>query len=493
MDALAPELVLAMAAVGAFYRFEHSKGYGLYLGAKAIIAHRLDQRSQSLIADLAKGPPIAFNLGTGRGILTSSRGQADHNPHHSCTNLYTSQAELQTLQSLVILVAMATWADAPAARDALSMGSQLALLTREAGLSTPDEIVGQCAWVDWIRREERRRTLFVSYIVLNLSSITFDCAPLILNHEVGICLPHCNTEWVKASAAEWNYTRKTYGHTEYEFQSTVKEMLSGQEIHNREPLSALGNYALINALLQHIFFERQATTRHTLDPTIVKRFESALQVWQKSWEATQETSLDPSSPNGPLGFNSAALFRLAYLRLNANLGPCRNMFSQDPRIIAEYFTKDAAPLFTRSSHVDRAILQCIHALSIPIRVGIAFVACTQIMNGGIQHPLCTLECALLLSTWLGNVSEAVRTSGLSSLREDERKLLGMIASLIKETDRASTLETNEADEFYIRRMAATVVRLWAETFRRPHIFQTVCVVGDTLSLVADILEETLEK
>ena len=105
-------------------------------------------------------------------------------------------------------------------------------------------------------------------------------------------------------------------------------------VHHKEPLSALGNYALINALIQNIYFERQAAASHTIRLDTVKKFESALQAWQRSWEATQETSLDPSSPNGPLGFNSAALLRLAYLRLNANLGPCRNLLSQIPKSIA---------------------------------------------------------------------------------------------------------------------------------------------------------------
>jgi hypothetical protein len=67
----------------------------------------------------------------------------------------------------------------------------------------------------------------------------------------------------------------------------------------------------------------------------------------------------------------------------------------------------------------------------------------------------------------------------------------MIASLIRETDLANTLEMNESDEFCIRRMAATVVRLWAETFRGAHIFQIVRIIGDSLSTLADMLEAQL--
>lgn len=492
IETLAPELILAMMAMGAFCRLEKRKGYELYLASRAIIMHQLEQRTRLSLAGTAKGS----SNGSSSRISGYTPNNIDDRESYASTLSHPQVSipppQVQLLQSLIILIAMATWADIPAAQDALGMGSQLAMLTRAAGLQVQDEIVGKCVWLQWIRREERRRTLFVAYIVLNLTSIAFDVSPLIMNHEIRLSLPHCNVEWVNTSAAEWQHTREVYGHTECQFQSTLAEMIAGRNVHQEEPLSALGNYALINALIQNIYFERQTAASHTIRLDTVKKYESALQAWQRSWEATQETSLDPSSPNGPLGFNSAALLRLAYLRLNANLGPCRNLLSQDPKSTALLFTDDSIPLFTRSLHVDRAVLQCIHALSIPIRIGIAFVACTQSVNGSIQHPLCTLECALLLSRWLNMVSDAVQAWGLDSLREDERKLLGMIASLIRETDMAYTLEGKETDSYCIRRMAATVVRLWAETFKGVHIFEIVRVIGETLSIVADLLEKRLE-
>ncbi|OQE11184.1 hypothetical protein PENFLA_c079G05009 [Penicillium flavigenum] len=492
IETLAPELILAVMAMGAFCRVEKRKGYELYLASKTIIMHKLEQRTRLSLAGIAKGSSNDSSSRISGSTPTNIDDRESHAPAFSNSEFSIPPPQLQLLQSLIILIAMATWADIPAAQDALAMGSQLSMLTRAAGLQVRDEIVEKCAWSDWIRREGHRRTLFVAYIILNLTSITFNVSPLIMNDEIRLSLPHCNVEWVNTSAVEWQHTRETYGHTECQFDSTLAEMIAGRDVHYKEPLSALGNYALINALIQCIYFERQTTTSHTIRLDTVKRFESALQTWQRSWEATQETSLDPSSPNGPLGFNSAALLRLAYLRLNANLGPCRNLLSQDPKSIALLFTDDSIPLFTRSLHVDRAVLQCIHALSIPIRIGIAFVACTQSVNGSIQYPLCTLECALLLSRWLSMISNAVLTSGLDSLREDERKLLAMIASLIRETDMANTLESKEADSYCIRRMAATVVRLWAETFQGVHIFEIVRVIGETLSIVAELLEKRLE-
>jgi hypothetical protein len=492
IETLAPELIFAIMAMGAFCRVEKKTGYELYLASKAIITHQLEQRTRLSLTGVAKPSSNDSSRRISGSTPPNIGDRESHAPNLSHSEFSIPPPQLQLLQALIILIAMATWADIAAAQDALAMGSQLAMLTRTAGLHVRDEIVEKCAWLDWIRREEHRRTLFVAYIILNLTSITYDVSPLIMNHEVRLSLPHCNVEWVNTSAAEWQHTRETYGHTECQFDSTLAEMIAGRDVHHAEPLSALGNYALVNALIQCIYFERQTTTSHTIRLDTVKKFESALQTWQRSWEATQETSLDPSSPNGPLGFNSAALLRVAYLRLNANLGPCRNLLSQDPKSTALLFTDDSIQLFTRSLHVDRAVLQCIHALSIPIRIGIAFVACTQSVNGSFQHPLCTLECALLLSRWLSLISDVVQTWGLESLREDERKLLGMIASLIRETDMADTLESKEGDSYCIRRMAATVVRLWAETFQGVHIFELVRVIGETLSIVAELLEKRLE-
>ncbi|KAH8697116.1 hypothetical protein BGW36DRAFT_427090 [Talaromyces proteolyticus] len=89
----------------------------------------------------------------------------------------------------------------------------------------------------------------------------------------------------------------------------------------------------------------------------------------------------------PLGFNSTALLRLADIRLNANLGPNRQLVTRDPMRIVHAFTNGKIHVSKRSPHLDRAILQCIHALSVPVRVGITFVARIQTLNWSIQHSL----------------------------------------------------------------------------------------------------------
>jgi hypothetical protein len=57
--------------------------------------------------------------------------------------------------------------------------------------------------------------------------------------------------------------------------------------------------------------------------------EAALRTWQLSFELGDEPSLDPLAADGAFGLTGAALLRLAYIRLNSDLGPRRGLLSRD--------------------------------------------------------------------------------------------------------------------------------------------------------------------
>jgi hypothetical protein len=493
-ESMALELLLALAAVGALYRFEHTKGYELYVAARALIDERIRRQNEHAAAQLTFTSPdyagftnTSTRLGTNAATERTASFPGDD----------SERARLQTVQALLVLLTMSSWGDKPLVGDSLAMGSQLAFRVRKIGINNPDELDDESiTWSDWVAHEERRRTLFMAYILSNLQTIAFDVPPLILNQEVALYLPSSEAEWRPTTAASWERKRVVSRHRERSFSLTLNQLLTGHEIHDAAPVSAFSNYILIHGLVQQIFLERHAAScvpqHHApLHYDTIKSMEAALRAWQRSWEATWESTLDPSSPKGPLGFNATALLRLAYIRLNTNLSPNRNLQTRDPECIARAFTNTQVSLFTRSPHVDRAVLQCIHALSIPIRVGIAFVARTQTLHWSIQHALCSLECAFLLKHWLQNIASRIDHRGLASIYEDERKLLGMLTGLVRETELKYTLDYIEDDAMKVRRLAASTVRLWAETFRGISVFQIVHVVGATLSIVADTLEAEL--
>ncbi|VUC26306.1 unnamed protein product [Clonostachys rosea] len=484
------ELVISLAAVGALYRFEHAKGYQLYRVAKAIVNKRFDEWNEEATANLSGSAGAGYagfasSLPDGQpSLVTSPQKQHPSKAIRGQCGL----SGLRLLQSLIVLMSLTSWSDRGLMRDALSIASQIAMVVRELGISQPeDEPRWDISWDVWMQVEERRRTLFVAYVVLNLQCMAFNVPPLLLNQDISINLPCCASIWRAVSAKEWAGTVHLSAHPGNKpFQLGLQEMYLGK-VQGR--FSAFGNYIMIHALFQQIFFARNANALHpnALDPDFTRRIEVALRAWQESWEASYDSTLDPSSPKGPIGFNSTAVLRLVYIRINVNTGPKRQLITSNPEEIASAFAESQIQIGNRSPHLDRAVLQCIHALSVPVRVGVAFVARTQTFSWSIQHALSNLECALLLTHWLRSIAQSVEVSGPESLRSDERKLLDMAVSLILETELADAIENMQYDGVGIRQLAASTMRIWAETFKGFQVFEIVHRIGLGLCLVADML------
>jgi hypothetical protein len=108
------ELLLAVAAHGSLYRFEFNEAYALYLMTKAIVFEK--RRRDDL--------QLASGLLTGQSLSPSN-----------------ALNELWNLQTIILLVSFASWADKKIVPDAFSMGSPLAMLVRENGISESDEML----------------------------------------------------------------------------------------------------------------------------------------------------------------------------------------------------------------------------------------------------------------------------------------------------------------------------------------------------------------
>lgn len=295
-----PELILSMCAVGALHRFQPSMSYQLYADAQALISWRMRKRTHVVLSRLTDDPHARSGaLGFANESLPSVS---------SATSVPETKREhdsLQLLQAMIVLVAMASWGDRGLTQDALSMSNQVAMLARELKISVPEEKrPPNQTWDDGIKHEERRRTLFSAYALLNLQSLAFNVPPLLLNQEIAIELPGCASSWQAQTAAEWSTLRATYIMPR-PFEERLNELLSGKEIHLEAALSSFGNYVLIHGLLQQIFHVRNAAGRlsNAADPLsddLVDKMQHSLRAWQESWEATYESTTDPSSPKGPM-------------------------------------------------------------------------------------------------------------------------------------------------------------------------------------------------
>ncbi|TPX16232.1 uncharacterized protein E0L32_012430 [Thyridium curvatum] len=446
------ELTLAATATGSLYRFDRIKSYELYFMSKELLMERIRRRySQHAASLLGQGAPP-----TGSG------------------------PELGIVQTLILLISFASWADKTVALDAVSMTSQLAALLRQCGISDSDEMAPDIDWVHWIAVEEKRRTIFAAYTLFGLHSIAFDAPPLIFNREIGVCLPGCLEQWNAKTAEDWQRSARP---AERHFQEMLHLHFDGTGVPQGEVLSSFANYLLMHGILQHIYLGRHAALSASQSLHDRGSIESALQIWQASWETTWESTLDPLSDKGPFGLTATALLRLAYIRLNTDVGPRRGLLERDLDTMIRTKSK-----LQRSLHIDRTILHAAHALSIPVRLGVSYMSSSVNPIWTIEHSICSLECALLLKDWLETIAAVTRSAGAEEgLRKGEKKLLDIVVDIIKETDFSATLNIMEDEASRYQRMAATVIKIWAQIFQGTHVLEIDDAIGASFQLLDKLL------
>lgn len=484
------ELALAMAAVGAQYCFEGDRGVELFHASQAIASRRIRRKDARLASQHHRGQydyssrrsSVSFSL-SGPGGLSSDAGTPIDVPMED-------EDLMQTAQALLILMAMATWAKhKEILREALAIQSVLATLVRDDGLrsqSTDTEMY----WEVWVRAETTKRTKFIVFCFFNLHCIVYNIPPLILNSELKMTLPSSSAEFKATNVYEWREARKKATKSTT-FQDALGRLFSrgGRDI--TEWNSSLGNYILIHAIIQHIFFIRQtAKCRFNSDGDLlseeVSSLEQALRNWQAGWRRNPESSLDPMDPNGPVAFNSTALLRLAYIRLNVDTGPGRALDTRDPLQIAHAFRE--SPPIKRTPKLVRAVLHSAHALSIPVKIGVRLVAQTQTFIWSIQHSLCSCECAFLLSRWLEALSVPNPDPPVS---DDERRIAMLVKTMLDETEFAVPDGLTLDSPATVRHLSAGVLRVWATIFRGAQTWAIVDVIGTSLHIYADMLEADL--
>lgn len=501
------ELTLAMAAVGAQYCFEAEAGLGLFHAARAIATERI-RRRDARIAAAERGQerhttsPTEYAASSpsvhGRSDSTSNytlNGPLGLPSDRDTSTMTAPQREdlMQSAQALLVLMAMATWAKhKEILREALAIQSILASIVRDDGLRLDPRDEPPRTWEEWARFESVLRTKYIVFCFFNLHCIVYDIPPLILNSELNMRLP-CNAALFKASTeAQWRDAWKATNGQPKQFQDSLRRLFSptGGETTSRKH-SALGNYVLIHAIIQHIFFVRQSARcrfdSSELTADEVTPLDQAVRNWQSGWKHSPESSLNPLDPNGPVAFNSTALLRLAYIRLNMDTGPGRALGTRDPLQIAHALKN--TPSIKRTPKLMRALLHSAHALSIPIKIGIRLVAKTQTFIWSIQHSLCSLECALLLGKWLEAIS-ALGPEPNPPLTDSEKRILSLVRTVLDETEFGVPAGEHLDLPHMARHLNAGVLRVWAAIFKGAQTWAIVEVIGNSLDIYADMLDAT---
>ncbi|KAH6985249.1 C2H2 transcription factor [Ilyonectria destructans] len=463
LETVRVELLLAIAAVGTRYSRDWEVGVELFHLAKAITLEGLHRRRTAAL--------------THRNGLAQVREPESRNRYDL----------VEVIQALLLLMAIATWFnEEPAVYEALSIRSVVDSLIREVELkdrrkSSPPN------WRDWVKYESLKRTKLVIFCFFNIHTIVFDMPPMMLSGELYSDLPCSENEWKAASETLWRESSDLLAPPQ-DFQAAFEQLFipTGHESYSMASggFSSLGGFVLIHAVIQRIWLVRNATLPYQqcqqLSLERMNSFERALKAWSICWESNYESSMDPLNPNGPLSFTSTALLRLAYIRINMDLGPVRSLGTWDPDLIAK--SLNDSPQAQRSPKLTRAALHCAHALSIPVKMGIEYVARTQVIYWSNQHALCSLECAVLLAKWL----EAVSAPNPSpSLDAAEEHTLSFVMQLVAESNYRGSLERMSAQ---MTVLSSEVVGLWATLYKSESVWQMVDLIHRSLNAFAKLLE-----
>ncbi|KAI0099630.1 DNA binding regulatory protein AmdX [Nemania sp. FL0031] len=359
-------LILSMAAIGALYELERQQSLELFDMAKKMIQLSLDERRKADLrkADLRRTP-------------ASDQG-AQGPDSFAHTPLWLVQA------MLLNVVYGHNCGDKTANDIASTHSAALVSLSQAAGLLRPlaldsaeirefqvndaegnwnggvkAETDEQAEWLRWKTMEERKRTLYIVFILSSLLVAAYNHPPALTNSEILLDLP-CDEEFFAAESAaafQLKGGARAANHNRMTFHEALGELLLTNEKQQKLALSnghqgfgpavnlhdipkselkpsTLGCLILINALHNYIWETRQ---RHhnkvwTNEETekMHRHIEPALKAWQSAWASNPHHSVERPNPfgMGPLSADAIPLLDLAYVRLFVNMARTKEKFWQ---------------------------------------------------------------------------------------------------------------------------------------------------------------------
>ncbi|CAI6332637.1 unnamed protein product [Periconia digitata] len=367
-------LILAMAAIGALYEFEHNIAKELFEAAKKMILYYLDERRRAGLSAAVNGsnpsndsvnkPPLWLVQAMALNLIFG----------HNCGDRQAAEVASTHCAALVSL-AKAAGLDRPAADLGGSQGSpndsnpsangyemdmddgSLPLDFSQKG-SQNDGSEEYAQWINWKKVEERKRTYFAVFAMSSLLVSAYAHAPRILNSEIRLDLPCEEDLWSADNPQAWaamggpmfaqskglsfnaamTYlleasARQQAGRSQGTYQQTFNgDVTMADTLASEIRPSTFGCYVLINALHVYIWETRQRHTgrlwkTHETE-AMHAQVEPALKAWQSAWRANPNHSIERPSPFGPLSADCIPLLDLAYVRLFVNLTRSKELLWQ---------------------------------------------------------------------------------------------------------------------------------------------------------------------
>lgn len=219
---------------------------------------------------------------------------------------------------------------------------------------------------------------------------TFDVPPMLLNSEIEIYLPCSEAEWTAATADAWYNVRRTRPMATVTFSDVLKSLLS-PSAPTMLSCSTFGQYIMLHALVQQIWYVRQDSALHSTYPRL-DFIELALQKWQAGWEINPESSPSPQNPYSALTLISHVLLRYSQLRLQVDMRRMRKaLLSHDVDVISQSLGNSLEPA-SFSTDLTKTAYIAIDSLRDQVILGIASSHSSPLSLSGLQCHSLAFEC-----------------------------------------------------------------------------------------------------
>lgn len=359
-------LILAMAAIGALYEFDHAVAKELFEAAKKMILYYLDERRRAGLSAAVNGsnatnesinkPPLWLVQAM---LLNLTFG-------HNCGDRQAAEVASTHCAALVSL-AKAAGLDKPATPETTAQSPPINIKSEDTPMtdditsrstSQGESVDEHTQWIEWKKIEERKRTYFAVFSMSSLLVSAYAHAPRILNSEIRLDLP-CEEDlwsvdnpqaWVALGGPMIAQTRGLSFNSAMTYLLEASTRQAGLRMNNPynqtfgssqafndaiesdiRP-STFGCYVLINALHVYIWETRQRHTgrlwKTSETEAMHAQVEPALKAWQAAWRANPNHSIERASPFGPLSADCIPLLDLAYVRLFVNLARAKDLLWQ---------------------------------------------------------------------------------------------------------------------------------------------------------------------
>ncbi|KAL8968556.1 MAG: hypothetical protein Q9183_002407 [Haloplaca sp. 2 TL-2023] len=367
----AGSLVLAMAAIGAFYEYDAAASKDLFEMAKRMIQLYLEERRkmERKRSEVPAGQPTqstplwliqAMLLNVIYGHNCGDKTAAGIATNHCAALISLARAAdlarpFSATPPHPQFSSQPNYPPGPGMRmvDGDTETEQWSQHPHWAAMNLHND------WQQWVVVEERKRTLYTVFILSSLLVSAYNHAPALMNSEIELNLPCDEESWAAETADAWAALQMngSSNRTEISFASALgslltasqrdpyqqpppldQPILSSQALHDLPESdlkpSTFGCLILINALHNYIWETRQ---RHMGRPWTPQDTESmhahiqpALRAWHAAWAGNPQHSLERPNPFGvgSLSADCIPLLDLAHVRLFVNLGRSKEAFFQ---------------------------------------------------------------------------------------------------------------------------------------------------------------------